>query len=58
MAASVVSTMVMQAAVIDGPWADAVTRHIAAIQAARDLGDRFGQANALTDPADAVLVLE
>jgi transcriptional regulator with XRE-family HTH domain len=32
----------------DGPWADAATRHLAAIQAARDLGDRLGQANALT----------
>ena len=31
----------------DGPWADAVTRHTAAIQAARDLGDRLGQATAL-----------
>jgi tetratricopeptide (TPR) repeat protein/transcriptional regulator with XRE-family HTH domain len=33
----------------DGPWAEAVTRHQAAIQAARHLGDRLGQANALTD---------
>ena len=33
----------------DGPWAEAVTRHTAAIQAARQLGDRLGQANALTD---------
>ena len=31
----------------DGPWADAITRHTAAIQAARHLGDRLGQANAL-----------
>jgi len=31
----------------DGPWADAITRHTAAIQAARNLGDRLGQANAL-----------
>ncbi len=31
----------------DGPWADAITRHTAAIQAARYLGDRLGQANAL-----------
>ena len=30
----------------DGPWADAITRHTAAIQAARSLGDRLGQANA------------
>jgi tetratricopeptide (TPR) repeat protein len=31
----------------DGPWADAITRHTAAIQAAGHLGDRLGQANAL-----------
>jgi tetratricopeptide (TPR) repeat protein len=33
----------------DGPWADAVARHAAAVQAAQRVGDRFGQANALTD---------
>jgi tetratricopeptide (TPR) repeat protein/transcriptional regulator with XRE-family HTH domain len=33
----------------DGPWAEAITRHTAAIQAARHLGDRLGQANALND---------
>jgi len=33
----------------DGPFPDAVTRHIAAAQAASHLGDRLGQANALTD---------
>ncbi len=33
----------------DGPWADAITRHIAAVQAARHLGDRLGQADALND---------
>jgi tetratricopeptide (TPR) repeat protein len=33
----------------DGPWADAITRHAAAVQAARHLGDRLGQANALHD---------
>ncbi len=36
----------------DGPWADAITRHTAAIQAARHLGDRLGQANALNDLGD------
>ncbi len=36
----------------DGPWADAMTRHTAAIQAARQIGDRRGQANALTDLGD------
>jgi tetratricopeptide (TPR) repeat protein/transcriptional regulator with XRE-family HTH domain len=33
----------------DGPWADAIARHMAAVQAARHLGDRLGQANALSD---------
>ena len=33
----------------DGPWDEAVTRHTTAIQAARSLGDRLGQANALCD---------
>jgi LuxR family transcriptional regulator, maltose regulon positive regulatory protein len=33
----------------DGPWADAILRHSAAIAAARSLGDRLGQANALQD---------
>jgi tetratricopeptide (TPR) repeat protein/transcriptional regulator with XRE-family HTH domain len=36
----------------DGPWAEAITRHEAAIQAARHLGDRVGQANALSDLGD------
>ena len=36
----------------DGPWADAITRHTAAIQAAWHLGDRLGQANALSDLGD------
>jgi tetratricopeptide (TPR) repeat protein len=34
---------------LDGPWAEAITRHDAAIQAARDLGDGLSQANALHD---------
>jgi tetratricopeptide (TPR) repeat protein/transcriptional regulator with XRE-family HTH domain len=33
----------------DGPWADAITWHEAAIAAAGHLGDRLGQANALND---------
>jgi tetratricopeptide (TPR) repeat protein/transcriptional regulator with XRE-family HTH domain len=33
----------------DGPWADAITRHAAAVRAAQRLGDRLGQANALLD---------
>ncbi len=33
----------------DGPWAEAITRHAAAVQAARHLGDRLGQAGALSD---------
>ncbi len=36
----------------DGPWAEAITRHTAAIRAARSLGDRLGQANALIDLGD------
>jgi tetratricopeptide (TPR) repeat protein len=32
----------------DGPWADAITRFTAAAQDASRLGDRLGQANALT----------
>jgi tetratricopeptide (TPR) repeat protein len=31
----------------DGPWADALTRHASAVEAARRVGDRLGQANAL-----------
>jgi tetratricopeptide (TPR) repeat protein len=38
----------------DGPWTSAVTRHITAVQAARHLGDRPGQANALTALGDAL----
>ena len=37
---------------LDGPWAEAITRHTAAIGAARYLGDRLGQANALHDLGD------
>ena len=33
----------------DGPWAEAIVRHTAAVAAARQLGDRLGQANALCD---------
>jgi tetratricopeptide (TPR) repeat protein/transcriptional regulator with XRE-family HTH domain len=33
----------------DGPQAEAITRHEAAIRAARHVGDRLGQANALHD---------
>jgi tetratricopeptide (TPR) repeat protein/transcriptional regulator with XRE-family HTH domain len=33
----------------DGAWADAITRHTAAIQAARHLGDPRAEANALND---------
>ena len=33
----------------DGPWAEAITRHTAAVAAARYLGDRLAQANALND---------
>ena len=37
----------------DGPWADAIARHAAAVQAAQCAGDRRGQANALTCLGDA-----
>ena len=33
----------------DGPWAEALVRHAAAVRAARNIGDRLGQANALND---------
>ena len=36
----------------DGPRAEAITRHTAAIEAARHLGDLLGQANALHDLGD------
>jgi tetratricopeptide (TPR) repeat protein len=34
---------------LDGPWTDAITRHATALQAARQLGDQRGQANALNE---------
>ncbi len=34
---------------LDGPWADAITRHTTAIRAAQSLGDHAGEAMALTD---------
>ena len=36
----------------DGPWDEAITRHATAVQAARQIGDRPGQALALTDLGD------
>ena len=36
----------------DGSWAEAITRHTTAVQAAQYLGDRLGQANALVDLGD------
>jgi class 3 adenylate cyclase/tetratricopeptide (TPR) repeat protein len=33
----------------DGPWAEAIARHAAALRSARHLGDRPGQAGALND---------
>ena len=32
---------------LDGPWDEAITRHTTAVQAARHLGDRLGEASAL-----------
>jgi tetratricopeptide (TPR) repeat protein/transcriptional regulator with XRE-family HTH domain len=40
----------------DGPWADATARHTAAIQAARHLGDRNGEAHALSDSGELRLL--
>ncbi|HUB42014.1 MAG TPA: tetratricopeptide repeat protein [Streptosporangiaceae bacterium] len=37
----------------DGPWAEAITRHSAAIEAARHISDRLGEANALSDLGEA-----
>ena len=37
----------------DGPWDEAITRHATAVQAARQTGDRPGQALALTNLGDA-----
>jgi tetratricopeptide (TPR) repeat protein/DNA-binding XRE family transcriptional regulator len=37
----------------DGPWTDAITRHAAAAQAARQADDRPGEAGALLDLGDA-----
>jgi tetratricopeptide (TPR) repeat protein/transcriptional regulator with XRE-family HTH domain len=34
---------------LDGPWAEAITRHTAALQAAQRLGDRLTQANVRND---------
>ena len=36
----------------DGPWAEAIVRHSTAVQAAQRLGDRRGQADALTHRGD------
>jgi tetratricopeptide (TPR) repeat protein/transcriptional regulator with XRE-family HTH domain len=36
----------------DGPWAEAVSRHVSALEAAHHLGDQLGQANALSDLGD------
>jgi tetratricopeptide (TPR) repeat protein/transcriptional regulator with XRE-family HTH domain len=36
----------------DGPWADAIVRHTAAIAAAQQLGDRLSRAGALVDVGD------
>jgi len=37
----------------DGPWTEAITRHAVAVQSARHLGDRLGQAGALNNLGDA-----
>lgn len=40
----------------DGLWADAVARHSVAVEAARRLGDRHGEAIALNDLGDALFL--
>jgi tetratricopeptide (TPR) repeat protein/transcriptional regulator with XRE-family HTH domain len=49
--ARVVSLTAAMASVLrhDGPWGDAMDRHATAAAAARQLGDRLGEANALND---------
>src|SRR5216683_2986333 len=42
----------------DSPWADAITRHATAVQAARRLGDRLGEATALNDLGDVRLLTD
>jgi tetratricopeptide (TPR) repeat protein/transcriptional regulator with XRE-family HTH domain len=37
---------------LDGPWTEAINRHTAAVQSARYLGDRLGEAGALNDLGD------
>jgi tetratricopeptide (TPR) repeat protein len=37
----------------DGPWEEAITRHAAAVQAARQIGDRPGEALTLSNLGDA-----
>ncbi len=37
---------------LDGPWAEGIGRHDTAVAAARHLGDRLGEANALIDLGD------
>ena len=41
----------------DGPWAEAVTRHAAALHSARHLGDQRGQADAPRSPTRAKVLL-
>jgi tetratricopeptide (TPR) repeat protein len=42
----------------DSPWADAITRHATAVQAARRLGDLLGEATALNDLGDVRLLTD
>jgi tetratricopeptide (TPR) repeat protein/transcriptional regulator with XRE-family HTH domain len=36
----------------DGTWSEAITRHMAAVRAGQHVGDRLGEANALSDLGD------
>lgn len=42
---------------LDGPWAEAITRHTAAAGAARHCGDRASEAHALTDLANMQMMV-
>jgi tetratricopeptide (TPR) repeat protein/transcriptional regulator with XRE-family HTH domain len=42
----------------DGPWADAIARHTAAVGAAQHLGDRLSQANAVIDLGDGRALMD
>ena len=50
------TTAIAALLLLDGPWADAIARHLAAINAARQAGDQLGEARALNDLGDVRFV--